>query len=83
MKKQFLVPVLALAFAVTGAFASNRLADVYYPGGDSDCSETTQSTEVAPCEIGEDAPCLSLENGFQHYYKPNGTGACTPVTREL
>lgn len=82
MKKQFLLPVLALAFAVTGAFASNRLADVYFPGGDSDCNET--ALPGAPCTPGTDALCKTPgPNGINYYYKIEGEGQCLPFEKTL
>jgi len=77
MKKQFLFPVLALAFAVTGAFASNRLADLYFPGGDLACEQETEATIIPPCTPGDVSPCEDPANGNQaHYFKPNGDGKC-------
>lgn len=77
MKKQFLLPVLALAFAVTGAFASNRLVDVYYPGGDSECEQEIEATTIAPCTPGMLSDCIDPAVSMPHYYRPNGDGACT------
>ena len=82
MKKQLLLPVLALAFAVTGAFASNRLVDVYYPAGDIDCSESPLS--AAPCTPGDDAFCTTPAPGnIRYYYKVEGEGQCLPFRKQL
>jgi hypothetical protein len=65
MKKQFLMPVLAVLFATGGAFASNHFIEGYYENSDVTCS-----TPIAqPCVPGDDDVCLNEDTGFQYRYK--------------
>lgn len=67
MKKQFLLPMVAVVMAVGGAFASNKFAPVYFEGDDQ--CETNQVPK--PCEIGSLYECKNGETPY--YYLPDAS----------
>lgn len=73
MKKQLILPILAVVLAVGGAFASNRLATGYYELG----AACTGSYSVEPhCTLGEDEICT--ENGQTYFQKANPEAPTSP-----
>lgn len=64
MKKQFILPILALVLSVGGAFASSKFAAGYYAAGDDDCS--TVASLTPQCTLGNDSDCTNLSD--QPYY---------------
>ncbi|RYG54140.1 MAG: hypothetical protein EOO01_02380 [Chitinophagaceae bacterium] len=65
MRKKFLLPVFAIVFAISGAYASNKLIPAFYPAGDDDCNATAIPR---PCPSGDDEVCTGA--GDQpHYWK--------------
>lgn len=72
MKKQILLPAIAVLFAVGGAFASNRFTPGYYENSDVTCSEPI----AKPCDKGDGIPCLD-QNSDQYRYRADFTDTST------
>lgn len=82
MRKKFLLPVFAIVFAISGAYASNKLIPAFYPAGDDDCNATAIPR---PCPSGEDEPCVNGSD-VPYYWRADASdqdSPCEVLKKEL
>ncbi|MEJ5996590.1 DUF6520 family protein [Pedobacter sp. Du54] len=82
MKKQFILPVLAVVFAVSGAFASSKFTPIYFSGDDSTCQTPIPAPECTP---GESVPCIdeNSQGDLPYRYKTDvSDSGCHDLLRD-
>lgn len=66
--------------AVSGAYASNKFAPIFYAAGDV-C--TGSGDEPEPCPPSNNVACVEDGTNLQYYYRPNGIGSqCTALLKD-
>lgn len=79
MKKQLLLPLVAVVLAVSGAYASNKFAPIFYAAG-VECEGT--GSPIPTCNPSDVTLCTQEGTDLQYYYKPEPSSDCTELYRD-
>lgn len=80
MKRKLFLPALAIVLAVGGAFASSKLAPVYYASTDFTCS--TPLMDQNHCAPGDDEICEENGQTFR-YSDPANNVTCDQLLKDI